>query len=277
MKRVLKVIFCLFLLLVSILYIKDYYVSSLNINSSINNVNTNYLFKSLVKSSLYNSDNFNISDINYMNLSNDKKINNEDNYTFYIYNTHQSEEYANDEVSFYGIKPNVVTSSYILEEALSNEGFKVLVEERSVLDVVRKNNWSYPATYTVTASFINEVKEKYSGIKYFIDLHRDGAPRSATYVNIEGKDYAKIMFTIGKDRENLDNNLKKVDKLREYLNNNYNGILRNNFYRENDSFNQELADDVFLIEVGGQYNNLNEIYNSLVALSKAFVYLEESL
>ena len=83
------------------------------------------------------------------------------------------------------------------------------------------------------------------------------------------------MFTIGKKRDNLNVNLSLVEKLREYLNNNYKGILRNNFYRDDTSFNQELDNNMFLIEIGGQDNNLIDVYNSLNALAKAFNYLEE--
>ena len=262
MKKVFIYVFCLFLLVISFIYIKDY------INNNKIDIKT---IKTFINNPIYKDNNsINIEDITPVKIN---TKNNDNNYLFYIYNTHQTEEYSSNNP--YNLKVTTVTASLILEEALKELGYNSLVEKRNVMDEVRKNGWDYPSTYTVTKSYVKEIKEKYPSIKYFIDIHRDGAPISSTRVSIGDISYAKIMFTIGKKRDNLNVNLSLVEKLREYLNNNYKGILRNNFYRDDTSFNQELDNNMFLIEIGGQDNNLIDVYNSLNALAKAFNYLEE--
>ena len=274
MKRILKSLFILFLISISFLYLKDY-LKNFKYDRDFRDVNNNRYIMSILNNTLYSENNLGINDIYYVDKDNDIKKE-KNNYLFYIYNTHQTEEYEEGVEKPYDIKCNVVTASYMLEDLLSKMGYNVLVEERNVLDIVNKNGWSYNATYTVTEEFVKEIKERYPTIKYFIDIHRDGASISTTKASINNKSYAKIMFTIGKDRKNLDANLLRVDKLREYLDSNYSGILRNNFYREEEDFNQYLDDNMFLIEIGGQYNTLSEVYNSIVALSEAFNYVEES-
>ncbi len=274
MKKILKSLFILFLISISFLYLKNY-LKNFKYDRDFKDVNNNRYIMSILDNTLYSGNSLSISDIYYVDKDNDIKKE-KNNYLFYIYNTHQTEEYEEGVEEPYDIKCNVVTASYMLEDLLSKMGYGVLVEERNVLDIVNKNGWSYNATYTVTEEFVKEIKQKHPTIKYFIDIHRDGASISVTKASINNKDYARIMFTIGEDRDNLDNNLLRINKLREYLDSNYSGILRNNFYRREEDFNQYLDDNVFLIEIGGQYNTLSEVYNSIVALSEAFNYLEES-
>lgn len=276
MKKLFKIIFCLFLLFISVIYIKDY-LKNIKLDKDFNDINSNKILELFITKPMYKNSNVlsinNIKEEKIKEVKLDKTSTN-NNYLFYIYNTHQTENYEENTKNPYNIKVDVKVASHILEDELKKLGFNSLVEERDVLNIVKNNNWSYPATYTVTKSFVEEIKGKYPSIKYFIDIHRDGAPLTATKASIDNKDYAKIMFTIGKDRDNLDNNLKQIEKIESYLNTNYPGILRNRFYRENDSFNQQLDDNMFLIEVGGQYNTLNEVYNTIYALAQAFNFLE---
>ena len=61
----------------------------------------------------------------------------------YIYNTHDEEEYEHNYINSYNISPNVKLASYYLQEQLNNMGIISIVEERSVADLVRKNDWVY--------------------------------------------------------------------------------------------------------------------------------------
>lgn len=194
----------------------------------------------------------------------------------YIYNTHQKEEYALSSSSPYSIKPTVYTASYILKSELGSVGISSIVEDRDVIKTLKELKQDYPYTYVITEGYLHEVKEKYKSLKYFIDLHRDGAAKSVTTIEINGKSYAKMMFVLGGNRNNYDENIKKVNTIREYLDKNYPGLLRNNYFVKEYNYNQSIDNGVFLIEVGAQENTLSEIYNSLKALSLAFKYLEEN-
>ena len=78
-----------------------------------------------------------------------------------------------------------------------------------------------------------EIKEKYPSIIYFIDLHRDGIDKSLSTVTINNKTYAKMMFLLGMKHSNSNKNLEVVTKLNNYLNDNYKGLMRN-IYKRND-------------------------------------------
>ena len=66
-----------------------------------------------------------------------------------------------------------------------------------------------------------------------------------------------------------------VKSLEEIIDKKYEGILRKTFIREDDDYNQDVSPNSFLIEVGGNYNTINEVYNSLKVLSYAiYTFLE---
>ena len=60
--------------------------------------------------------------------------------------------------------------------------------------------------------------------------------------------------------------------LEKYLNKHYKGLLRSTYYQPNSTFYQDYDSNMFLVELGGPDNTLEEIYNSAVALSKAIKY-----
>lgn len=276
-----KVLFFCIIIIISVIFVKKNIHKSSIFGGMFKN-NNNYMIEELYnKISSNNSSQLKINNsIDAINVSksldNKKSDNKNTNPLIYIYNTHQKEEYALSSSSPYSIKPTVYTASYILKSELENVGISSIVEDRDVIKTLKELNEDYPYTYVITEGYLNEIKNKYDSIKYFIDLHRDGAEKSVTTIEINGKSYAKLMFVLGGNRNNYDENIKKVNILRKYLDENYFGLLRNNYFVKQYNYNQSIDDGVFLIEVGAQENNLTEVYNSLKALSLAFKYLEEN-
>ena len=217
----------------------------------------------------------------YINVSKEEKDNkstilkpNKNLPIIYIYNTHDMEEYSSlNEIKVLGISENVVTASYMLQELLSSYGINSIVEEKSPTKEVKENNLSYPSTYTFSYNNAIDAKNKNKSLEYFIDLHRDGVKKEYSTVQIQNKNYAKIMFVLGMNHKNSEKNLELVNKLEEYLNNNYAGILRKTSVYDDSSYNQELSEKAFLVEMGGNENNLNEVFNSMKALANAIVWV----
>ena len=217
----------------------------------------------------------------YINVSKEEKNNkstilkpNKNLPIIYIYNTHDMEEYSSlNEIKVLGISENVVTASYMLQELLSSYGINSIVEEKSPTKEVKENNLSYPSTYTFSYNNAIDAKNKNKSLEYFIELHRDGVKKEYSTVQIQNKSYAKIMFVLGMNHKNSEKNLELVNKLEEYLNNNYAGILRKTSVYDDSSYNQELSEKAFLVEMGGNENNLNEVFNSMKALANAIVWV----
>ena len=195
----------------------------------------------------------------------------------YIYNTHDKENYVNPDYSIYNINCNVKTASYILQDKLKEYNINSIVEERSPTNEVSKNKLDYKYTYSYSRTYLEEAIKNYPSVKIFIDLHRDGVKKEVSTAVINGTSYAKLMFFLGLGHENSKENQKLVNDLENIIKKDYKEILRNTFIRENDSYNQDLSPNSFLIEVGGNYNTIEEVYNSLDVLAYALkTYLEEA-
>ncbi len=189
----------------------------------------------------------------------------------YIYNTHQLENYSNNNLEIYNITPNVMMTSYILREKLANLGIEAMVEEANVTEILNANGWNYAASYDVTEMLIKDIKEKYPSIKYFIDVHRDSVGKGITTATISNVSYAKLMFLIGLENPTYAVNLTLATDLNNLLEQYYPGISRGIYQKKgkgvNGVYNQDLSNNAMLIEVGGVGNTIDEVYNSVTALT----------
>lgn len=192
-----------------------------------------------------------------------------DDYKVYIYNTHDEESYSNKGFELYNTTPTVKLASYMLKDELNKLGINALVEERPVIKEIKKQGLPYYYSYDISNKYCKEIKEKYPSIIYFIDLHRDGIDKSLSTVTINNKTYAKMMFLLGMKHSNSNKNLEVVTKLNNYLNDNYKGLMRNIYKRNDITYYQYLDSHNFIIEVGGQDNTYQEVYNSIKAFAKA--------
>lgn len=185
----------------------------------------------------------------------------------YIYSTHQEEKYLSNKLEPYNIDVTVLEASKILKEYLEEEGIGVLVEEESIPDVVRSLNKSYGYSYKVSRSFMETRVKENPSLKYFIDLHRDSSKYENTTTEIDGEKYARILFVVGLDHANYEPNLALAEKLKEKINA-YNsklfrGIMKKSGKGVNGIYNQDFSPNAFLVEMGGQYNSISEVNNTL--------------
>lgn len=200
----------------------------------------------------------------------------------YIYNTHQEEKYQSTYLKEYNISPTVLLASKILKEYLEDLGIGVIVEENNVADTLHSMNWKYGYSYRVSRMFMESAKEKNPSLKYFIDLHRDSSKYDKTTTEINGEKYVRLLFVVGLDNKNYEPNLLLAEKLKEkikkYNENLYRGIMKKSGAGVNGVYNQDFDSNVMLIEVGGQYNNISEVNNTLKVLANILAeYIKEDL
>lgn len=186
----------------------------------------------------------------------------------YIYNTHQSEEYIGNDLT---PNPTVLTAAYYLKDNLEKLGIKTLVEETNIKEILENNNWNYDESYKASRINLEKIKEEYPSIKIFIDLHRDAVPRNLSTVTIDNKEYAKILFVIGKEHSNYLKNLEFTKRLNNIIEKNYptltKGILEKEGPGVNGIYNQDLGENIILMEVGAQDNTIEEVTNTLDIIS----------
>lgn len=180
----------------------------------------------------------------------------------YIYNTHQTEEYAT--LENYNLTPTVLTASYILKDFLKENGVLSIVEERDLKTDLNNFGYTYNQAYKVSRYWLESLNN--SNMDLYIDLHRDSVKYSLSNVVVDGIDYAKIMFVVGTNYENSVN-MQVASSLVTKIESINKEISRGIFTR-NSVYNQDFNNNCVLIEVGGPESSYESITNSLRILSR---------
>ncbi|MEG0277109.1 MAG: stage II sporulation protein P [Coprobacillus sp.] len=177
--------------------------------------------------------------------------------SIYIYNTHQGEDYANESVK--------EGSKYLMQQ-LEFRGYDVDYETTDFELYKTRNKIDYKNSYSVSKKYLSNALEKHGGYDLVIDFHRDSVKKSLTTLSYGGKDYAKLMFVVGKGSGNYDAVNKCCEKLSASLNKKIPQISRG-VYLKQSHYNQGTTKNMFLVEVGANENTFEEVKNSLNILT----------
>ena len=197
----------------------------------------------------------------------------------YIYSTHETEEYSDKYLEVYNIKPNVLTMNNILKDYLDDLGLKTYIEPDSVTSILKEHKWSYKYSYEASKILIEDTINENPSLKLIIDLHRDSSAKKVTTFTKDDTSYAKILFIVGLEHQNYESNLNLATKLNELLEAEMPGLSRGISKKSgpgvNGIYNQDLSSKSILIELGGQYNEIEELNNTLKILAKVILkYIE---
>lgn len=276
MNRV-KTGFCLFLFILSCFYLKDI-LKDLNIldyvllqekEKSLKKIASVKLKKPVDLLSLNNKTIPKVKSAGVLTGSLKIDKDSSDNSKVYIFNTHQTEEYAKNA---YNITPTVVTASNILSDELSSLGISSIVENKDIIKETKRRGYDYTGTYTVSFDYLKQQKKENNSLEYFFDIHRDSVIGDVARVKIKNKNYATIMFLVGANYDGYEVHVNNVNIMKGYLDKNYPGLVRNTYIQKKSSFYQYYSPKMFLVEVGGPDNTLEEVYNSTKALAESINY-----
>lgn len=293
-----KIIYLIFILIGFFLSYLYFYYKVRNMISSEDYLN--YLLKvgfnkqidsSYIKSSLLSNikfDNTSVTENNnddtsqITDKSNTKEVLNSTKPIIYIYSTHDTEGYASSYFNIYNIKPDVKIASYYLQEKLSDLGLNTIVEKRMIKDAINKNNWVYKDSYKASRIYLENTYQNNTSLKYFIDLHRDSSLKSKTTTTIDGKSYARVMFLVGLEHDNYNANLKVATDINNLIKAKYPSLTRGIYKKSgpgvNGIYNQDFNSNCILIELGGQYNTMLEVSNTIDILAKIlYDYIGENI
>lgn len=185
----------------------------------------------------------------------------------YIYSSHQKESYSMDYMEDYNVEADVLLASHIMQERLNEIGINTVVLEENITNYLNDNSLDYSYSYVASRYYLKQDMNKYKDIKLFIDLHRDAANKDVTTTIINGKSCAKVMFVIGKEYDTYKNNLSVASLINEKINKLYPNLSRGVLEKEgegvNGVYNQDLASNIILLELGGNNNNLDEVINTI--------------
>jgi len=157
-----------------------------------------------------------------------------------------------------------------LAQKLEEEGIGTQHSNTDYPTVIKNYRWELSYKYSMKT--VKEAIASSKDLKFFFDLHRDSQRRKYTTVEIDGKSYAQVYFIIGHKNPNWEKNEAFATKIHEELDKKYPGISRGIWGKTaasgNAEYNQSLATDSVLIEVGGVDNTLEESYRTADALAE---------
>lgn len=187
-------------------------------------------------------------------------IKNEKKKSIYIYSTHQKEGYKD--------RNTVVEASQYLAQLLRSKGYEVIVEESDFTKSLNEQGLDYNDSYLISRNAIEKALKKHQGFDLMIDFHRDSLPRETTYTTINGKKYAKLMIVMGGLSDYFIEHQKNAVTLLDKTNQVQSGIMKSPLVREA-YYNQDIAKNMLLIEVGSDQNYYEEITNSVNILAQS--------
>ena len=200
-----------------------------------------------------------------------------------ILHTHASEAYLPPQASY--LIGNIGEKIYSNDQNRS-----VIAVGKALCDILNQNgistvqcadqhgkNGTLRNSYEGSAECIEKYLQEYPSIQYVIDLHRDGIlgengelVRTAT--NHEGNAYGQIMAVVGTDGNGTEcpgwqTNLSLAIRLNEGLARRVENLCRPISLR-NASYNQELAPNALLLEIGSAGNTQEEAIRSAVLVGE---------
>lgn len=204
--------------------------------------------------------------------------------TVYIYHTHNRESWisevkgAKSDSEAMSAARNITLVGQALAESLKKEGISVLHDQTDIYALLKKTGNPYSLSYAKSLEVVETAQKDHHALQYFFDIHRDAIGRDKTTTKINGIDYAKIMFVVGKGNKNWKENFQFAESLQKKLEEMYPGITRPIVGYEksrghNGEYNQSISANAITVEIGGIGNTFDESVRSANALAKAFTSL----
>ena len=199
----------------------------------------------------------------------------------YIYNTFQTDKYRSNYFNSYSVSSYVTQASFMLKEYLSSFNIGSIVEEESVVKVLKEQNIMYSNTYAASRILMEEASKNHPDLEMFFDLQVSDYEREATTVEIDGENYAKILFVVGTNNGTYLENQEFATELNSILESINPALSRGVSLRGGVGYqgvyNQDFSSKVLLIQVGGINNTIDEVNRSMKILAEVIAtYKEEN-
>ncbi|MBD2844477.1 stage II sporulation protein P [Paenibacillus sp. IB182496] len=197
----------------------------------------------------------------------------------FIYHTHNRESWYPELGE--GIKDpssadtNITMVGKRLAESLERLGVGAQHSATDYPTEVASYRWEL--LYTYSRSTVKQAMLANSEVRFIFDLHRDSLRRKDTTVTIDGEDYAQVFFIIGHRNPDWRENEAFATQIHEMLEARYPGLSRGIWGKDastgNGEYNQSLAPESVLVEIGGVDNTLAESNRTADALAEVIAEL----
>ncbi|MEH7385280.1 stage II sporulation protein P [Bacillus sp. JJ1521] len=207
-----------------------------------------------------------------VNPTTDKKV--------FVYHSHSFESFLPllgltgdpDKDKAVDSKTNITLVGELLGKELEKYGIGTVVDTTNIGQELKKKGWGTTQSYAVSRGIVQSAMASDSDIDFLIDIHRDSVRKDGSTVTINNKPYARVFFVVGKASSNFDQSYALAESLNKSIVSHFPGISRGviakGLDQGNGVYNQDLAKNSILIEVGGVDNDLKELKNTVEALAK---------
>jgi len=192
----------------------------------------------------------------------------------YIFNSHPLEMIASTHDNLLVGDMSIVEVSHMLARRFEYHGIPALVEGRCVEAELQRRNWVFEQSFEASRDFVLDAKQSNPSLEFFIDLHRDGIPHRYATVEIDGVNYARILFVIGTDNPQGYSETQHVAlEIHALLEEIKPGISRSVFFSggwgRDGLYGQDITPMLQLIEVGTVDSTVEEMSRTIDILAEA--------
>ncbi|WP_455538624.1 stage II sporulation protein P [Terrisporobacter sp.] len=181
-----------------------------------------------------------------------------------IYHTHSSETYSDSSKNNYhstDIEHSVMAVGSVLSTELTEKGW-------GVVHSTKYNDLSYNESYAASRKIVSSVLSKYDSVKISIDLHRDGQSLKTRQAikeshdkyttEVNGKRVAKFFLVVGQRNKNVGELKRQAEEITSLAEKKYPGLVCPVVTKQYGRFNQYMADNGLLIEIGNNATSTKE-------------------
>jgi stage II sporulation protein P len=195
----------------------------------------------------------------------------------YIYQTHNLESFfaeskTNDPSEAFHETKNITLVGERLSQSLKKRGINSIQDQTNINQILKEKSLPFSDSYKVSREPLEEALANNKTIQMVFDLHRDSRKRSETTINLNGKDYPRIVFIVSRSSVNYEENFKFAELLHNKIEDKYPHLSRGVFVKDNppkqNTYNQDLFGNSVLLEIGGPENTLDEEYRTVDVFSE---------
>lgn len=203
--------------------------------------------------------------------------------TILIYHTHTTEAYTQTAEETYQESSGWRTYDTTKNVVAVGERLKEILEVQYGYHVLHDTTDHEPpklaTAYERSLKTMERYHQEYPSIVLFIDLHRDAYDTSnapCDYLTVDGTETARLMLVVGKgekyaDKPYYDSNIAFAKRITEHLNKIMPKLCRP--VREKAGrYNQHVAPNCILVEVGHNANTLSQAMAAMPYLAESIVY-----
>ncbi len=176
-----------------------------------------------------------------------------------IYHTHTTESYDPYGPDNMNPTENVCAVGDELAKDLQDDYGISVIHDKTI-----HNATDYDGSYVRSSKTVAKYLQQYGDFKMIIDIHRDSLnDKAPDTININGENVARFEFVMSvANNPHADKNMELVKTLVNIANEDFKGLMCNEnidiYQHGNNSFNQSMSNNAFLLEVGCDKNSLDE-------------------